>query len=71
MAKPPFAFHAVPREWGEHFPEGDYTIGRGADPRSKEHRQHDAGQSPGSDGSSDQEEIKTDERRNRPASAAE
>lgn len=35
MTKVPFAFHSVGADWGQHLPAGDYTVGRGADPRSE------------------------------------
>ena len=34
MAKVPFVSHVVPAEWGNQLPDGDYTIGRGANPNS-------------------------------------
>lgn len=34
MAKVAFAFHAVSAEWGKDLPDGDYTVGRGKDPRT-------------------------------------
>jgi hypothetical protein len=33
--KVPFKFTAPPAGWLDKFPDGDYTIGRGADPRGK------------------------------------
>jgi hypothetical protein len=33
--KIPFKFTAPPTGWLDKFPDGDYTIGRGADPRGK------------------------------------
>ena len=44
MAKMPFAFHAVRAEWGGQLPDGDYTIGRGPDPRPMEERQPPSGE---------------------------
>ena len=38
MAKTPFVFHTVSVSWGKHLPDGDYTIGRGADPRALHQR---------------------------------
>lgn len=31
--KIPYKFSAPPPGWADKFPDGDYTIGRGADPR--------------------------------------
>ncbi len=38
MSKLPFVFHVVEADWGKHLPDGDYTIGRGADPRTSHER---------------------------------
>jgi hypothetical protein len=32
--KPPFKFSIPPPDFADRFPDGDYTVGRGADPRS-------------------------------------
>lgn len=34
--KVPFKFTAPPAGWVKDFPDGDYTVGRGADPRPTE-----------------------------------
>jgi hypothetical protein len=36
--KVPYTFKAPPRGWIEKLPDGDYTVGRGADPRSADER---------------------------------
>lgn len=33
MTKKPFKLSAPPPGWLDRFPDGDYTVGRGADPR--------------------------------------
>ena len=33
--KVPYKFTAPPPGWIDRFPDGDYTVGRGADPRGK------------------------------------
>lgn len=35
-------FTPIPPGWVDRFPDGDYTVGRGADPRSKAEREADA-----------------------------
>ena len=35
MSKKSFKFNDIPVDWGDHLPDGDYTIGRGADPRGE------------------------------------
>lgn len=39
--KVPYQFTAPPPRWIGSFPDGDYTIGRGADPRSAAERAAD------------------------------
>jgi hypothetical protein len=41
MIKVPFKFHSIPPGWADQFPDGDYTIGRGADPRTAAERAAD------------------------------
>jgi hypothetical protein len=36
--KPPFKYTVPPPDFADRFPDGDYTIGRGADPRSAAER---------------------------------
>ena len=31
--KKPFKLRRIPVDFGDRFPDGDYTVGRGADPR--------------------------------------
>jgi hypothetical protein len=33
--KLPYSFRVPPPGWLDRFPDGDYTVGRGADPRGK------------------------------------
>ena len=40
-SKVPFGFHTFSADWGTHLPEGDYTIGRGADPRLPDDRNNE------------------------------
>jgi hypothetical protein len=40
--KPPFKFSVPPADFADRFPDGDYTVGRGADPRSAVERAADA-----------------------------
>lgn len=53
MSKKPFKFHVVSADWGAQFPDGDYSIGRGADPRTANDRnlKSGGGQEPEDDGS--------------------
>lgn len=39
--KPPYKFTPPPPGWLDRFPDGDYTVGRGADPRTAEERARD------------------------------
>jgi hypothetical protein len=41
MKSAPWTFHEIPAGWADQYPDGDYTIGRGADPRSAEERARD------------------------------
>lgn len=36
--KAPFKFRDIPAGFADRFPDGDYTVGRGADPRSSAER---------------------------------
>ena len=36
-----FKFRPVPADFGDRFPDGDYTVGRGADPRGAAERAAD------------------------------
>ena len=42
MTKLPFKLTAPPSGWLDRFPDGDYTVGRGADPRGSTDRSVDA-----------------------------
>lgn len=35
MSKIAFSFHIVTSDWGKQLPDGDFTIGRSADPRGR------------------------------------